>query len=170
MKIVIINGAAESGKDKFIKYIEDNARNIKVVNLSSIDPSKEALIELGWDGKTKNEETRQAMVDLKQMSIRLFNGPYKYIIHMVKRTMDRSPNVNWVFFIHVREPEEIQKLVVNYNIHCLTLLIRSPRGKALKNGADDVVENFPYDHIIENDGTLKTLKSKAIEFAKNHLI
>ena len=53
---------------------------------------------------------------------------------------------------------------------CLTLLIRSPRGKALKNGSDDVVENYDYDHIIDNNGTLEELEQKAILFANNNLI
>ena len=68
MKVIIINGAAECGKDKFITYISDEIKELNVYNLSTIDPSKEALKILGWDGETKNEETRQAMVDLKRIS------------------------------------------------------------------------------------------------------
>ena len=64
LKVIIINGSAESGKDKFIKYIEKHTKNldININNMSTIDPSKVALTILGWDGITKNEENRQAMV------------------------------------------------------------------------------------------------------------
>ena len=170
LKVIVINGSAESGKDKFVEYIRDKKYNLSIYNISTIDPTKEALLELGWDGKTKDEETRQAMVDIKQMSIRLFNGPFRYIVKKVSMLTGLTPKGNNTFFVHCREPEEIQKLVDHYKEHCETLLIRSPRGKALKNGSDDVVENYDYDHIIDNDGDLDDLKKKAISFAKTHLI
>ena len=163
MKVIIINGSAECGKDEFIKFIQDTYDEEYILNISTIDPSKAALKILGWDGETKNEETRQAMVDLKRISMKLFNGPFHYIIDLIGTTDN-------IYFVHCREPEEIQKFVNYYKNKCITLLIRSPRGKCLENGSDNVVENYNYNHIIENDGTLNTLKNKAIEFAKKHLI
>lgn len=161
LKVVVINGSAESGKDKFIRYVQKKYDNYHIINISTIDPSKAALKILGWNGETKNEETRQAMVDLKRISMRLFNGPFHYIIDLIDKS---KPNI---CFVHCREPEEIQKLVDYYKEDCITLLIRSPRGKVLKNGSDDVVENYNYDHIINNDGTIEELEQKAILFANN---
>lgn len=82
-KVVVINGAAESGKDKFIRYIKQNERyDYTTINISTIDPSKEALRILGWNGEFKTEETRQAMVDLKRISMKLFNGPFKHVVEI----------------------------------------------------------------------------------------
>jgi len=171
MIVVVINGAAESGKDKFIRYIKQNENyDYTTINLSTIDPSKEALKILGWNGVYKTEETRQAMVDLKRISMKLFNGPFKHIVEQIKGISQLTTKTNWVIFVHCREPEEIQKLVDYYKRECITLLIRSSRGKALKNGSDDVVENYDYDHIIDNNETQDILKNKAIDFANKHLI
>ncbi len=169
LKVIVINGSAESGKDLFVEYITESFTEHKIANLSTIDPSKEALLELGWDGKTKDEETRQAMVDLKQMSIRLFNGPFHYIVKKISGKLGTAPTSNWAFFVHCREPEEIQKLVDHFKEDCITLLVRNPKGKALKNGADDVVENYNYDFIIENDKTKKDLRRQAVLFGRVNL-
>ena len=169
MKVVIINGSAESGKDEFITFIQKRWVNRNIVNTSTIDPSKAALKTLGWDGKTKNKETRQAMVDLKQMSIRLFNGPFRYINELIDTFEKQFKTESSVYFVHCREPEEIEKFAIHYKKKCITLLVRSKRGKALENGADNVVENYDYDHIIENNKSLKELETEAISFAKNYL-
>jgi len=170
MKIVVINGSAESGKDKFVRYVKQNEKyDYTTINISTINPSKEALRILGWDGKFKTEETRQAMVDLKRISMKLFNGPFKHVVEQIKGTSQSTTKTNWVFFVHCREPEEIQKLVDHYKQDCTTLLIRSPKGKVLKNGSDDVVENYNYDHIINNE-SIEELKQEAILFANNNLI
>lgn len=172
MKVIIINGAAESGKDIFIRLIRDNISKLNIFNISTIDPSKSALKILGWDGETKNEETRQAMVDLKRISMKLFNGPFKHIVKEIAIHNDIADHQmrTKIHFVHCREPEEIQKFVDFYKDNCITLLIRSPRGKALKNGSDDVVEDYNYNHIIENNETIDELKVKAIAFARKHLI
>ena len=161
-KIVVINGSAECGKDEFIKFIQEEYPD-RIFNISTIDPSKKALEILGWDGVTKNEATRQAMVDLKRISMKLFNGPFYYITRLIAQK-------DGIYFVHCREPEEIQKFVNYYRDACLTLLIRSDRGKALKNGSDDVVENYNYHVIIDNDETLDILKDKAIKFYESNLI
>jgi hypothetical protein len=158
-KVVIINGAAECGKDELIKFIQEEYNDYQIMNISTIDPSKAALKILGWDGTTKNEETRQAMVDLKRISMKLFDGPFNYIIDLIAQD-------EGIYFVHCREPEEIQKFVNYYGKECRTLLVRGPRGKAFKNGSDDVVENYEYEYIINNDGTLDQLKEQSIDFAK----
>jgi hypothetical protein len=174
-KAIIINGSAECGKDKFIEYFKEYIESIsgvEVFNDSTIDPSKKALEIIGWDGKTKSEEFRSAMVRLKQMSIHLFNGPFKYIIDVISKNdiIAKKKNKQSITFVHCREPEEIQKFVEHYRKDCHTLLLRSPRGKSYKNGADDVVENYDYDTIITNDKSLMDLKIQANEFARSFLI
>lgn len=65
--------------------------------------------------------------------------------------------------MHVREPNEIYRLVNDYR--CLTLLITNCRtNKETSNHADQFVHNYSYDYIIANDGTFNDLEIKAIEF------
>jgi hypothetical protein len=173
MLVLPINGCAECGKDSFVEFVNKNIDQtlFEVWNISTIDPVKNAMRELGWDG-TKTEENRLMMVEMKQLWIKRMNGPFNYVKDIIKETEERYQRtlIKLFFFIHVREPEEIQKLVDYYKKECQTILIKSDRGKALKNGADDVVENYNYDHVIYNNGTLDDLKNEAIIFTKEHLI
>jgi len=48
----------------------------------------------------------------------------------------------------------------------VTLLIRRPGGKIYGNHADDEIENYQYDFIVENNSTLDDLAQSAEEFYK----
>ena len=67
-------------------------------------------------------------------------------------------------FFHVREPREIERCVKEFNAK--TLLIRRPSDNNDKYGnhADDDVEKFDYDYIIENDAGLEELSVMAKNF------
>ena len=169
VKIVVINGSAESGKDKFIKFIQEKcSRDIMAFNESSIDPPKKAMAALGMDPKDKSEKNRQIMVDLKQFWIEKTDGlgPINYIkgLHKFYESQYEAFSGLKILFIHCREPDEIQKIVDEFGDNCETLLIKSHRGKAFKNGSDDVVENFNYNNVFENDKGLEHLESLALEF------
>jgi len=162
VKLIVINGTAESGKDQFIEFVQQNFCFIE--NISTIDPVKEALECMGWNGD-KTDEDRQWMVDTKQRWIQRYNGDA--CVNWVKDRYDflKSGEYNYLF-VHCREPEEIQKIVDRIP-DTITLLVRSQRGKALENGADNVVENYTYDYVIDNDGDLYDFYLKAQDFIKN---
>ena len=172
MLVLPINGSALCGKDSFVKFIIEhiNKDMYQVWNISTIYPVKDAMRVLGWDG-TKTDKNRLMMVEMKQLWIKQMNGPFNYVKNLIIKTIDRyqDTNITSFFFIHVREPEEIQKLVDYYGDRCRTILIRSERGKALKNGSDDVVENYDYDRILYNNGSLEDLKKISIIFANEYL-
>lgn len=163
MKVIIINGAARTGKDTFVEMVAAES-STEVINLSTIDPVKNAMKRLGWDGVTKNDETRQMMADLKQLWISHMNGPFNYIVKTINDIMLVQDGVDVNFFVHCREPEEIAKLKQHYKYDGISLLIKRDGLHVPKNGADDVVENFVYDHLVDNSGSLELLKFYAREF------
>jgi hypothetical protein len=62
-----------------------------------------------------------------------------------------------ILFIHCREPEEIKRLVDDFK--CSTLLITNNNITQVEsNHADANVNNYNYDFVIHNDGTLEDLK------------
>jgi len=76
-------------------------------------------------------------------------------VHAFLKCSDR------VLFIHVREPEEIERLWQSIvAIPCYTLLIRRKgiSEKEFGNDSDDSVEKYKYDEIIENNGTIDDLR------------
>ena len=159
MKVIIINGTARAGKDTVVEFAQELLKETHIVtNISTIDPIKKAMEILGWDGK-KDDEDRLIMAKLKQLAIESFDGPFKYIKDTVKT------GENCVNFIHCREPEEITKIKNYYGkINCITLLVNRKGIHIPINGADDVVENYVYDYIIDNSGSISKLKKRVSDF------
>ena len=156
-KKIIINGSGGVGKDTFIEFCRPYAN---ITNISSVDNIKESAKKLGWDGR-KTEKDRKFLSDLKILSGKYNDGPYDYIRNeIVKFMQDRS---SYTMFIHVREPEEIDRLKEEFN--CITLLILNMnKEQIVTNMADANVMRYQYDHVINNDGDLEDLKRKATEF------
>lgn len=154
---IIINGCGGVGKDPFVDYCRIFAN---ITNISSVDKIKEAAKILGWDG-SKAEEDRKFLSDLKLLSTGYNNFPYEYIKQSIDNFMkDKSSNV---LFIHLREPEEIEK--VKQDFDCITVLVQNINKDHIdSNMADANVHNYEYDFVINNDYDLDRLKQKAISF------
>ena len=122
--------------------------------MSSVDEVKKYGTALGWDGK-KDAKGRKFLSDLKELSSR-YNGPVKYMSYHVEHS---GADVAFTF---IREPEEIKKFLCKYPA-AITVLIN--RGKSLKLGniSDDSVDDYVYDHYMNNNGTEQQLQKSAIE-------
>ena len=156
--IIIINGTGGSGKDTFVSYCADC---VKVFNISAVDVVKEAARVLGWEGE-KSETARKMLADMKQISINYNDGPTKYIMSKAEEFHNSENNL---MFVHIREPEEIQK--AKELLGAKTLLVKNPNVELIKsNDADGRVEEYEYDYTIYNDGTLEDLYDKAFEFVE----
>jgi guanylate kinase len=159
-QIIVINGSGGVGKDTFVDYCRIYAN---ILNISSVDKIKEAARILGWNGG-KTESDRKFLSDLKLLSSEYNDYSYQYIkSHIDKFKMDKSLGT---IFIHVREPEEIERIKQEFG--AITLLIVNPNKQEIKtNMADANVMNYKYDYVIVNDGTLEDLENRAIEFIKH---
>jgi hypothetical protein len=175
MKVIPINGVLRSGKDKFVEFVSEQMdNNIHfATNISTIDPVKNAMRELGWNGE-KTPEWRNMMAEMKQIWIKRMNGPFNYVKNLVEMYSERYKNESYevIHFIHCREPEEIQKLKDEWKDNCLTLLIRNEcrEKNFLINGADNVVFDYNYDHTIFNNSNLDNLKIEARTFINDYLV
>lgn len=85
--------------------------------------------------------------------------------------------MNGIIFIHIREPEEIKKLVDYYDNEfdkicdygdfsheIMTLLIKRNHDRIYNNHADLNVNDYLYDYEINNDDTIDELKEKVKNF------
>jgi hypothetical protein len=172
VKVVVINGYPGSGKDEFIKCCAQGRFKdiIKIHNISSVDRVKNALMCLGWDGKEKTPQIRDTLSDLKDLSTKLFDGPATYIKETVEDIKEDTSGVidhskhNFVF-VHAREPEELQR----YKEELGATIIFIARDVVVdsKNHSDNYVEQFNYDWIIDNNGTLERLTESADTFISN---
>jgi hypothetical protein len=173
MLIIIISGANNSGKDNFVEYFMKHYE-YKSINMSTIDRIKELSLKyFGWDGK-KNESARKFLAEMKRIWAEYNNGPFIYMNQRIKEhysKLNKKERKNFVYFVHCREPEEIQKFKDKYKDNCLTVLLkreeRTNRNKIAENHADMGVDNYDYDQIILNNGTKIDLELDAVRFVEN---
>ena len=157
--IFIINGSGGRGKDTFIECC---SKHVKVFNISSVDKVKEACTILGYDENRKNEEDRRFLNEVKFLSIKYSNHPYNYVLDMV--TLFKKSDDD-IMFIHIREPEEIN--AIKSTFYCQTILINNINVEIItSNTADANVNNYNYDFVINNNGTLTDLERISKEFIK----
>ena len=153
--IVVINGTGECGKDTFIKLISKYKR---VYNFSSIDKVKEIARIIGWDG-TKDEKSRKFLSDLKNLTKEYNDMPY----NCTKEAIEEFKNSDCeIMFIHIREPEEIKRIVDTFGAKTL-FIKRENLNEITSNSSDGRVSKYKYDYSILNT-TLEEYEKKACEF------
>ena len=167
-QIFIINGSGGSGKDTFVSLVrecmeEELNQNNLVDNFSSVDKVKEIAKIIGWDGK-KTEKDRKFLSDLKLLCTEYNNMPFKSMQEKVEEFKNDDAEF---LFLHIREPEEIEKAKKVFNAETI-LIIRDNIKQITSNMADKNVRDYDYDIIIYNNGTFKELKSKAVDFCIEH--
>ena len=159
IKYYIINGRAGAGKDTFVWLCQNQAENKAILNISTVDFVKRIATICGWTGE-KDEKNRRFLSDLKDLLTRWNDVPFKEILKAIERYKENSLGADLIFFIHCREPEEIERL--RDALGAKTIFIkRDTIPQVVSNHADKNVENFEYDIYIENNGTIEELSEKA---------
>lgn len=179
-KVVIINGKPQSGKDTFCKYAQgycDDDESANTLIISSVDPLKEMLTQLGWDG-TKTDKIRDMLMDMKQLWIQNQDGPTMFLFNNILEFHKACTGEDNIVFVHIREPEEIKKLVnaltgfESMGIDVISLLVirkggeDTPNQPAETRRSDDeaLINSYGYDVTINNDEDLIKLQELAAEF------
>ena len=156
--ILVLNGVGTSGKGVFADYIN---KYISTCKYSIVDLTKEAAKIFGWEG-SKSEKDRKFLSDLMDLATAYNDSPYKDVCNMISDFKEDRIDTD-IMIIDMRDPKDIARAVEDFNAK--TLLIRNPNVPEIKsNHADANVENYEYDYIIENDGTLDQLEKVAKMF------
>lgn len=79
MKVVIVNGAAASGKDTFVSFCESAlGSGVSVTKTSMVDAAKDAARYLGWD-EQKTLKNRKFLSNLKDLIDEWGDVSYKWV-------------------------------------------------------------------------------------------
>ena len=157
-KLFIINGYPKCGKGTFIQLC---SKYTSCKEISSVDPTKLALMILGWDGEeeTKTPEIRKALSNMKDLSTELFDGPVTYVKERAGSVL-KDGNIN-IVFANAREPVELQR----YRDYGATIiLINRVTDIPRPTHSDQNVEQFEYDVVIDNTKDLVYLEQQTCEF------
>jgi len=162
--VVIINGKGGSGKDTMV---EQALMEIDGENVSSITPIKE-IARLGGYAGAKDLKDRKFLSDLKKLFTEYNELPTRYLLGEYKKFL--ADDTKDVLFMHIREPEEIEKMVNLLNGECKTILVKGRvDDKDFGNKSDDDVESYCYDHIFYNTKTIEESGKDFISLVKSLL-
>ena len=153
-----MNGKGSSGKTTVENMIVEiaAAHGKKIEILSTIDYVKEVAKGFGWDG-SKEPKDRKMLSDLKDLLTEWNDLPHKIVCDKIENLMCSGVAA---VFIDCREPAEIKRFVEEYN--ALTVLVkRSSISMIYCNHADDNVEDYEYDCVIDNSRGLMELLDEA---------
>ena len=158
----VINGAGGVGKDTLCDLA---AKHFKVYNISTIMPIKDIARMCGWTGE-KSDKARRFLSDLKRVTVEYNDYPTVWATERYHGFLESEDEI---MFLHIREPEEIEKFVRATGGEAKTLLIRG--GERMKkavygNASDDEVENYKYDHYFMNDTTLEAAERGFVELIR----
>lgn len=164
--VFIINGSGNVGKDTICATA---ARYWRVRNISSVTPVLALARAAGWRGE-KSPQARLFLFRLKQACMAFNDLPFRYCMEQYESFLQSEEEL---LFVHIREPEEITRFRQAVSIRCDAILVRRPvweeeQGR-LGNPADDQVEQYPYDGIFVNDGTLEQLPEQVYQFLTKFL-
>ena len=153
---IVINGAGGVGKDTLCDLA---AKHYGVLNISTIMPIKDIAKQCGWDG-SKDNRSRKFLSDLKSLCAEYNDYPTAWAYERYESFLTSDLDI---LFVHIREPEEIEKFVKATNGRARTLLIRG--GSRFSkfgygNVSDDCVENYSYDYYYVNEKDLKTAEEE----------
>ena len=158
-QIFIINGSGGCGKDTFVSLIADISHTM---NFSSVDKVKEIARIIGWNGG-KTERDRKFLSDLKLLCTDYNDMP----LNSMKDKFEEFLNSDSVFlFLHIREPEEIDKAKKAFNAKTI-LIKRDSIEHITSNMADANVFNYNYDIVIDNDKGITEFRDKAYSLVKD---
>lgn len=168
--VVIINGAPKSGKDTFVRQCRDIDEQFNVTNLSLADHYKEYMVKnMGWD-RRKTKEARNLLAALIEYDWS-HNKCKNVIVEMcnaIRQKAEHKNKIN-VTFIHCRQPYIISHIidkctVALYGVEVHTLLVSRALTEFPTNDADRCVNDYNYDHVVYNDGTVEDLHDRAVNY------
>jgi dephospho-CoA kinase len=148
--VIVLNGYPRSGKDEFVKIVSDE---YTCYDHSTVNKVKFIAQEMGWNGE-KTKESRKMLSELKKFYTKWFDGPFQDILKAINTI--KSSSEQGILFIHIREPEEIERLKkyceLDKSLNFCTILIKRPVGEETDNDndSDNNINNFDYDYEIIN--------------------
>lgn len=164
-KIFILAGTGRSGKDTFIKFIQEYSEE-EVLSFSSIDYLKwvsKKFLDVDVDNKTP--ELRLFLSEFKRILTEYNDLPYKQCCTAID-SLDDNQHV----FIQIREGEQIEKLKAQYPQALVVGVSRDDVVSHYGNKSDDESNKVNLDVEVFNNGNLTDLSNTAKWFCQRFIL
>ena len=173
MKIILLGGKANSGKDSAASYMAEyyRSRGLDVVNIQIAYYIKMYAKEIAkWDGDNETKP-RQLLQDLGTELIRKQIDEYFFIKRIIQDIDIYSRYFDVITISDGRLPEEFAAIKLAYpetvTVHLTRPNFTSRLTKDQKaHVTEALVDDIEYDYDLVNDGTLEDLQLKTIELIR----
>lgn len=173
MKIILLGGKANTGKDSTALYMDEyyRSRGLDVVNIQIGYYIKMYAKEIAkWDGDNETKP-RQLLQDLGTELIRKQIDEYFFIKRIIQDIDIYSRYFDVITISDGRLPEEFASIKLAYPETVTVHVTRPGFESRLTKGqkahiTEALVDDIEYDYDIVNDGTLDDLQKKAIELVQ----
>lgn len=166
MKVIVINGHAASGKSTFVKMCSEYP-DTDVYEFSMVDAAKTMARIIDWDESQKSPKDRKFLSDLKDLIDLYKDASYEYVKYQIhNHVLPDDINGQRVVFIHAREPEDIKRLVEDFNAKTLIIRRKFVETQPASNHADANWWVPTYDYSVDNNDGLEYLKKNSENFMK----
>lgn len=170
MNIIMICGKARSGKDTLADFLIKNLEHNKPCKVQIGQYIKYyAMKYFGWDGEEETKP-RDLLIHLGTDIIRNKINPNFHINRLIEDLEVLSYFYDTFIVSDVRFPVEIEKVKEKYdNVTTIKIERESEElNESQKNNiTETALDNFNgYDFIINNNGTLEELETKALNILK----
>lgn len=165
--VIVVNGPPRAGKDTLIEMMRTHfeKRGHFVHAISSIDPIREALQELGIDTSQKTPADRKLLAEMGSLLENYCSFRTNWCYGVIKLNADLYFRKSPVIFVHMREPELIDKLqarLAESGIKLWRLFIDSHRAETdFSNPVDAGVYAMKRNFTLLNHSTLEDLNHQA---------
>lgn len=164
MKVIVINGHAESGKSTFVKMCAEY-KGADVYEFSMVDAAKAMARLIDWDESQKSPKDRKFLSDLKDLIDSYKDASYEYVKYQIhNHVLPHDIQGQRVVFIHAREAEDIKRLVEEFNARALVIRRKFAEEKPASNHADSNWWTYSYDYAVDNNDGLEFLKKNSENF------
>lgn len=159
-RIFILNGVHSTGKNTFVKYI--NEYDVKTIHYSYVDFTRNILKEAGFNVDNKTNKMRKLLCDINNFLEEYDDIPFKDCCEVANNFNANLIEADWLI-IDCREPQKIERL--KQELNAKTIFIKSDKKITADNSADKAVaEDYKYDYIINNTGSLEDFKVNILNF------
>ena len=159
MKVVVVNGVCGSGKDSFESYVAAYAKlNGYIIDKTSmVTYVKKCAEKCGWAGGKTNAD-RKFLASLKDILEEWNDSPFEDV-H--KFLLTAAKDGKYLTFVDAREGKDIDRIKEHWPDTTTVLVkndnVRPPQG----NHADENVNDYFYDWVIDNSSSLEDLRLAA---------
>ena len=173
MKIILLGGRANSGKDSTAEFIDEyyRSRGLDVVNIQIAYYMKMYAKQIAhWDGDNETKH-RQLLQDLGTELIRKEIDQYFFIKRIIQDIDIYSRYFDIITISDGRLPEEFASIKLAYpetvTVHVTRPGFESKLSKEQKaHITETLVDEIEYDLEIVNDGSIDDLQKKSIEWVQ----